>query len=173
MFVSSLNNAGQLEVYGAETEVLWLATENSAINLNAAYIDSEFKDLTYIDFGVFNDFTGNTTEYTPELSFSGSYRYDRPLASGATFNLQINATWSDDVFFGLENNPQTVREALWLLDASIGYTTADGAWNFQLWGKNLSDEEYFSGGFDIASSGVNLMNVADPRVIGVSARYQF
>ena len=171
-FLDSLVNAGELDIYGAEAEVVWLPTTNMNVSFNVAYIDSEYKDLKFNSFGP-QDFSGNTTENTPELSFSGVIGYVWPMDSGAEVSVEVNANWTDEVFFGLSNNPQIVRDDLWLFGGNIGYTDADGVWDFRLWGKNLGDEEYFSGGFDLAFIGQNLLNVADPRTLGATVTYNF
>ena len=56
-----------------------------------------------------------------------------------------------------------------LFNAYVRYTTPGESWDFTLYGKNLTDEEYFFTGFSFSS--FEAAYAADPRQIMLTARY--
>lgn len=170
-----LSNAAELTISGVDGDLTWLASDALSIEVGFAYVNSEFDDyanpLTGADDG---RFVGNTTAYTPEISFDVIVSYDIPLDSGASINLQADAVYSDDIFFTNLNDTFVGQESYWLTGARIGFTTADENWNASLWVKNLADEEYFVGGFEFLSLGGTYYGFSgDPRTIGASISYSF
>jgi iron complex outermembrane receptor protein len=69
-----------------------------------------------------------------------------------------------------------------LVDARLEWAGLgrDGGISVALWGKNLTDEEYRTGGFDIptlglpgGNDGIGFNSYGDPRSYGVTLRYQW
>ena len=61
-----------------------------------------------------------------------------------------------------------------LVDASVAYETDDGRWRFTAYGRNLTDEIYFNGGFaDLVDQGYAEVAVARPREYGVTVEYRY
>lgn len=169
--VTILSNAGALTIYGLDVRMNWLPTNQFSIDAGLAYTNSEFDDFLNPGTGV--DQSGNTTAYTPEFNFDAIARYTWPLGNGGSISVQADAVFTDDVFFTNDNLPFVAQDAYWLVGGFIGYTTADERWDFRLWGKNLTDEEYFVGGFDFTFIGPYIMYPGDPRIIGISANFKF
>ena len=169
--VTILSNAGQLTISGVDGELTWLPTDNFAIDMSIAYIDSEFDDFQNPVTG--DNQAGNTTAYTPEFSFDAIARYEWPLENGGRVSVQGDAVFSDDIFFTNANDPFVGQESYWLFGASIGYTTSDERWDARMWVKNLTDEEYFTGGFDFTFLGPYFLLPGDPRMIGATVSLNF
>jgi iron complex outermembrane receptor protein len=58
-----------------------------------------------------------------------------------------------------------------LVDARAAYEK--GPWTAALWGKNLTNQTYVTGGFDISGIGVASAYLNVPRTFGVDLRYRF
>ena len=54
------------------------------------------------------------------------------------------------------------------LDARVGYRTENGRWRITLWGKNLTDREYFR-----ATTSVNQVYASPPLTVGVDVGFNF
>ena len=166
-----LGNAGELTITGIDARVRWLMTENLSVDFGFAYTDSEFD--SFID-ATGTDQSGNTTAYTPEIHSNTVIYYQWPLPDNmGTLSIQGDAVHTDDTFFTNDNNPHLVRDSLWLLGGNIGYTSADERWDIRLWVKNLTDEEYFTGGFDFTFLGPYFLYPGNPRIIGGTVGYRF
>ncbi|NJR44181.1 hypothetical protein HC761_01685 [bacterium] len=56
---------------------------------------------------------------------------------------------------------------------ALGFQPTDANWEVALVGKNLSDEEYFTGGFDIGGLGIAAAYLNLPRQYGIEFVYRF
>ena len=63
--------------------------------------------------------------------------------------------------------------AFGLVDAWIQYMTANGKWRFGISGKNLTDEEYMTNGYNIPVLGVIQGSFGAPRTFVATAEYRF
>ena len=69
-------------------------------------------------------------------------------------------------------DPVQENDDVVLVGSSFGFETNDGLWQLQIWGRNLTDEEFFQTTFDnTVGLGVNGYP-NDPRTYGVTLRYK-
>ena len=59
-----------------------------------------------------------------------------------------------------------------LLNAWIGWLSGDGKWRFTINGKNLTDEEYLTNGYNIPALGVLTGSFGDPRQVTATIGYK-
>ncbi len=168
-----LDNAGDAEVYGGELELVATPTEGLYLSLGMGYVHSEFQDLRFGDL----DLRGNQLANSPEWTANGIARYDWDLGSGGGIYLQGDFTYSDDYFFDVFNREYTSQESFTIWGARTGYVTASGAWELNLWGRNLTDEDYLPWGIDIGadlnSFGLVQMMPSRGRTYGIEFRAYF
>lgn len=93
--------------------------------------------------------TANAPNWTGNLGMS----YEALFASGAKVNLGVDARYSGSYLATAFGNPFTRQRRYVSLDASVGFTTADEHWQFQVIGKNLTNRWYAIGGNDTPNSG--------------------
>jgi iron complex outermembrane receptor protein len=127
----------------------------------------------------------------PDLTASFNAQYEQPLGNGNFLVYGLNYSYKDDYYI-VGNTVQRAQaadsglvEAFGLLDASISYETE--SWSVSLWGKNLTEEDYFVHVLDVgtnynAGPGNSAVPVAGlwtfgtlnpPRTYGVEFRFKF
>ncbi|MCA8901796.1 MAG: TonB-dependent receptor, partial [Hyphomonas sp.] len=116
------------EISGLEIEASALVTENFRIGFQGGTLDSEIKQ------------NGNRAKYTPELSYSLTADYNRPLANGGEFFASGSASYEDDYYQGVDNDPVRIIPEHTVVDARVGYKLPGDQWEIELAAKNLFDE---------------------------------
>ncbi len=170
--ISLLANFGDVEGYGAEVELDWQPVEQFNIYTNFAWTESEFVTTSFdLGFGG-GDVTGNRTAKTPALTMNAFFTYTAPMAQGGRLDLTFNPHWRDNQYFTDTNTDYESQDAFWILNASIGYTSADDKWDARLWVKNLTDEEWLADGFTFIAEHLSLPG-GPPRQIGGTVSYRF
>ena len=175
-----ISNAGSSEIYGVEASATILPFDHLRLNLTAAYMEAEFQDFVADPLdsdgnGDIQDNSGNRLANSPELFFTTVARYDIPLQNGSVVTLQGDANLQDSRFFTATENQFLAQEAYWLVGARITFLSPDENWDVSFFGRNLTDEEYYVGGFDftgLAGSQYPL-TVGDRLTWGVTGSYRF
>jgi iron complex outermembrane receptor protein len=121
---------------------------------------------------------GNKTPNSPHFSATFSARYTVPTSYGPVdMNIALNHT--GDYFFQADNGrgqqpPSMIdnnkQPTLNLVNASVGWTSADN-WSVRLWGRNLTNIQYYSFGFETAPA--TQYSAAPPRTFGVTFSKHF
>jgi iron complex outermembrane receptor protein len=106
---------------------------------------------------------------------NGIARYEfAPMSSGVTPFAQVGFSYQDDIEFILANHPGATQDAYTLVDARIGFTSADGKWEFAAYGFNLTDKLYRSEVFGPGSGFLpGRIFYGTPRTYGVSVRFAY
>ncbi len=175
-----ISNAGSSTIYGVEAQAVIVPAENLRLNLTAAYMEAEFDEFLIDPHDLDNDGdlkdkSGNKLANAPELFLSALARYDIPLAHGGKVTLQADANLQDDRFFTVDNNPFLAQDSYWLVGARVTYLPPGENWDLSFWGKNLTDEEYFVGGFDFRglAGSIYPLSVGERMTWGVTGNYRF
>jgi iron complex outermembrane receptor protein len=145
-------NAGDGEIWGAEAEFQWLATDNLSFDGSIGWIDAEYKN---IDEGVFITLiTDNpATARTPlsnaqdwvnvpewDIHLGGQYVY--PMTSGAQLALRTDWSHTSEMANDLSNTPELNQDSVDLLNLSLTYTNPTGFWAITAGGTNILDERH-------------------------------
>ncbi|MGI9288990.1 MAG: TonB-dependent receptor [Pseudomonadales bacterium] len=184
-----ITNAGEATIDGAEFELSWLPTANLRIDASAAYIDAgydEFDDVRNFGGLFINDLvpidrSDEAFTEVPEKTFTLSASYTIPAGSIGTFMAYASYYYSDEVYFGLDDESWniedvdvTTAEDYDLVNANLMWVSPDENWTITLWGKNLGDTEYFPGGVATAESiGTFNRTKAPPRTYGMDIKFDF
>jgi iron complex outermembrane receptor protein len=168
---ASVQNAGQAESQGAELELTSYFTDNFFVNLGVAYLDSEYTeyDTTTLDpvsgDEIVTSFAGNPLMNAPRWSGNISANYNLQLGDG-TADFFLQTTHSSQKVSNYTNFPQEQVGEITLVNARASWTPGSEQWTVGLYGRNLTDKEYFlqkqwfSPSFGIAGLGA-------PREVGV------
>ncbi len=165
---STISNAADASIYGAEVEFQWLPIDNLFINLGMGLLDTEYEDFV-IPSG---DFSGNNITMSPETTYNGLIQYDIPLSEGGRITLQTDFNYQDEVHFDALNNPLLSEGDYWLWNARVSWTSADETWEVAAYGRNLGDEEYMVYAFDLSFFGFNEEMLGTPRFYGLEVTYR-
>jgi iron complex outermembrane receptor protein len=167
-FINSLTavtNAAAATIQGAEIEASWRPVDAFRLDASLGYIDATYDSFRAI-YGIcsplaissgdascpvgtapgsprFVQAGGNRLNNAPEFKGNLGATYDLKLSGGSTITFFGQVSYQDEIFFNAANDPVAAQDAVTLLDARVSFTTADGALEVSLSGKNLSDEDYF------------------------------
>jgi iron complex outermembrane receptor protein len=173
-FFGDFTNAGAGTVQGIELEYAWQMSEFFSLQGNMAWLDAEYDEfLTESANGTVNNIA-DQQKFTnaPEYSGSLSAVYARPLASGGRITGRATWTHQSEVYPTTDLSEAIKQDGYSLLSAGVIWQTA-GPWSFALEGKNLTDKEYRTSGYNIAALGVLTGFYGAPRTFSLSARYDF
>ena len=137
----NLQNAGESEIKGLESELTWVATDRLRVYASAALLDSKWKTLAASALA-----TGVKLSDAPPFAFdfqgSVSAAYEFPISSGS-ITLVATGRHIDKYYQQVAhlNNPLDRVNARDFVDASITFVSSDGQHKLALNGKNLASEQ--------------------------------
>jgi iron complex outermembrane receptor protein len=193
---NSIKNAAKVVVEGFETDFQWLASANLLVDGNISYVNSRWDE--YEDAGClrpqYQVVACDPETLTQDLS-------DKRLNYTSPWTANLNATWSDEFDNGIgwyvrgeyafrddrlffpDLDPDLADGSYYLLNASLGFSAADGTWDVIFWGKNLTDEEYLisaarnrdAGNPNFGTTPIEGYRVTagEQRTYGVTLKYRF
>ena len=161
-------NLAESEAKGLELEFTWLPIENLMISGAYGYLDTEYIDAVIPTSG-FPIQNGQDMIRAPKNKYSLNAEYIWPFASGAELSFNLGYSFTDDQRGELE--PFAIQPEFDLIDARIGWTSADDSLELSLWGKNLADEDHVVHVYTLAAEAMGVFG--DPRMYGFSATYKF
>lgn len=153
------------EVYGAELDATWLATNNLRFQLGYTFLESEFTDFTQLTSSAGAiaytggcevvttsagqstcrvSFTGNELERVPRHSFVGIASYEDMLSADISWFAELQTTFRDERF---SNQGNLLKfDSYWLADLRLG--VARGPWEVIAYVDNLLDDDTIRDGFN-------------------------
>jgi hypothetical protein len=90
------------------------------------------------------DFDGRPFLYSPKFQGGLTALFDHDLSSGLKLQAALNGRWQGKSSADLEGNPLFAIDGYGLLNASVGLSSPAKGWALSLWGRNLTDEYYWS-----------------------------
>lgn len=175
-------NAGESEISGLELDLMALLTEGLTFTLAYAYLDTEFTEVSAPDNPEVSEDDFVFTN-APEHQYTLGLNYYYPL-SFAGLTASLNYYWVDERFdtqkaFEAENGSAVIDDYgvlggyLGLSEISLGNA---GSLEVSVWGRNLTDEEYFtSAPIILQPAGAYHKGVTwgEPRSYGIDLIYNF
>ncbi len=167
--LSVLTNASSASIKGVEIEAVAQVTKDWQINANLGTLDGKYQDFSTANSATFS---GKQLKQAPKQQWGLGTSYRIRLDSGS-INVNVSGKRVGDHYQNLANSELIKTKAYTLADARVSYDTKGGAWSVALWGKNLGNKLYYTGGFDISSLGIADAYINVPRTYGIEARYRF
>ena len=190
-FGSRLENAGESEVKGAEVEITWLATEALKFDAQFGYLDTEIKDFVSVneldpcaggtpgcdlsDTNTFiaQQFAGNQLVQAPEYNGNLRGEYELDLNDSGIVRIGVGAYHRSKIYFSAFNTDNMSEGDITVYDANIKYLHPNEQFSVNIWGKNLTDEEYYASKFAVSTSFSIMGSLAPPSTYGVTINYAF
>ncbi len=166
-------NIGKSRSYGLEMESQWVAARGLTFNLNLGYLNTEILDFIFqaIDPNTFEpldiDESGNQLPVSPEFNGNVNVNYILPITEKFNLETTLDYVYQSEIFWDVAND--YTQDAYGLLNARLGVTSQHVDVFF--WGKNLSDEAYFSYGYGVG--GFNAASFGLPRTYGLTVTAKF
>lgn len=162
-----LGNLESADVSGLDAELQVLATDNLTLRLGLGYVDTKVSDSRSV-------YDGAQLPNAPEFQSTAGARWEIPVNANWSFALQGDLKYADSAFRTMPNNPQASTDSYTIANARIVLHQPDGQWEFALWGRNITSEEYFIEAFDVFDPlGITAKLTGAPQTWGVSANYRF
>jgi outer membrane receptor protein involved in Fe transport len=162
-------NADDASTYGLETYASYRLADHWTLRGDLALLSSEIDAYTP---------AGGAASPGRELANAPAYGYSLGLHYRPAQGWFGHAEWVARDSYLESDDPANTQErsACGLVNTSVGY--AWRAWTLTLWARNLLDEEYekrvfFFGNQAPAYAATRYESRADPRQVGVSAKYEF
>ena len=171
-------NAGTVEIWGVEIEVLAQLTDQLQAGINYGHINPEYVEYFETRNGVTTDLSGvSNFPYAPENTGSANLAYTYPLSIGS---LKARVDWSyrDEMTFLVPQPERNSSGTLQLWNARLTLDEIKGPGDTTMrvsaWGKNLADEGYWNFGVNVFSSfGFDINTYGEPRTYGVDFEINF
>jgi iron complex outermembrane recepter protein len=188
--VVTSQNAGESLIEGGELEVLWLPSENLAINFtysNNNYKYNEFMDNDLAALALRGEFVPvdrSSEEFAvaPEQTASLGVQYTLVTDYGL-FSPRLDFSYKSDVYMGLDAGSWQVAKrdpdiiyapAYTLVDARLNWINPINELSISAYVKNLTDKRYDIGAVATAESlGTFSRALGDPRTFGIEVRKEF
>ncbi len=148
-------NVGSLRQQGIETDITWRPMDQLSFMGGGSYLDSEFTDYrnaSPLPGGPVQDLTGERNHMAPKWqgSLVADWSDSIEAMGGSMYFLrgEVQHIGKQNVGANTNRNPQSMQGAYSLFNARVGLRADDDRWEFNVWGKNLTDKGYCMTIFD-------------------------
>lgn len=174
-------NAATATVTGAEFEALLMPFEGMRIQANGALLDTEYgeyegvSDLTGLETNRKGETFSNVPPYSAFVAAQYSFELDPPTAEWLQGWLtpRVEGVVTGPIHYQGPELPSARQGAYGLLNARLSYDFNDDRSQVALWGRNLTDKEYFNSSIPVTAFGYNLPFWAAPRTWGAELTHRF
>jgi iron complex outermembrane receptor protein len=143
--LTELVNVPESEITGVEAEIDWQATEGLYLKFAATWLDSEVKDYEGLDgTGNLQDFSGNDLAQTSEWQYNGIASYEWAATEALSWRVAVDFNYKDEYQSSIDESPLFHIEDYMIWNSRMGISANDGTWQLMLWGRNLTDEYYYT-----------------------------
>lgn len=174
-------NLNSATVQGLELEAVFKPTENLEIFGNVGTNDGKYDGLTQLQAdtisvagatcpgGIATIQCGEAKKMknAPEFQANLGFLWRANLTSGE-ITLGGDIAFEDESYSLVSNNPGSLIDHDPLINARMSYAPHEGNWSMALWGKNLTDQEYWK-----ATTSPNKAYPAAPLTWGIDFRVNF
>lgn len=184
-FSTVIQNAGEATIAGLETEIILRLIPGLDISAGYGYTDAEYDEFDSFDLlsGQISDISADRAfEFTPKNSYNLSLNYTFPqFTDNGTLTARLDWSGQSKIRFiaKVSDNDDISQESYDLLNARVSYddlSIGDGSLSVSLWIKNLTDEEYKIGGYEVPAGAFGRVGInqwGEPRTYGVDISYRF
>jgi iron complex outermembrane receptor protein len=173
-------DTSDLEAWGLDFDMRWQATDALSFDMNAAYVDSTYKDYETSD-GV--DISGQPTG-VPYWSAAAGLNYLWRLGDAGDLRLSLRHAYRGKTRCNDESQSQNtcgispaldLGESQQRTDLRLGWVSPQGHWGWAVYGNNLFDNQYINslGTYGKTVLGTVGARVTEPRTYGAEVMVKF
>ncbi|AMN47535.1 hypothetical protein ACG33_10580 [Steroidobacter denitrificans] len=180
----SLQNAETARIKGIDLDGEAVLSTDLVLRFGATWLDAEYVSFNDALFYTINpdppfgnlpdvlvgDASGNRMPRAPKFTYSIGLSYVIPTSLG-DFSLDTNYYRTSKQYFNPDN--RQVEPAYGLLDAQLSYKLSTSATKISVFGKNLTDKEYFTSALQTAGPVGNVGTPGAPRTVGLKVEFEF
>ena len=165
--VTLVTNASTATMQGIEIDFLYYPTDALSLRGNLGWLDAEYDDFEFVGASGMVDLSGLDFRRAPEVTaaFSGTYEWQFDEAR-AWAHIGWHYIGEHETDFA--NKPELGNDSQNLINASFNVEVRD--FQISLWGRNLTDEDGYGIGFDVAGLWSYAATRA-PRTYGLEVSY--
>lgn len=167
-------NAGDADIFGFEAELTWVPVEGLTLTAAYSFLDTDaelnFRQFFRTDPGV-DVIVNRPLNRAPEhkVALGATYEHDLGNTAGRLrWGVEYRYT---DGQRGDFVDDDTFQDAFELVDASLAWISPNEAWEVSVWGKNLTDDRYFSHVYIIGPGQIGVIGA--PRTYGVTVFWRY
>ncbi|HWW12113.1 MAG TPA: TonB-dependent receptor [Brevundimonas sp.] len=145
----------ELTSRGIDADMVWFSpVEGLSFQGGVTYTDAEYGVFTAADLVDPNNFPaasllpGSRPSFAPEYSASLSMNFERNLGSGLRGGFSLAAKYMSEYNTGSDLSPFKMQDAFTTVNGRISIGSEDERWTMELWGQNITDEEYLQVGYN-------------------------
>jgi iron complex outermembrane recepter protein len=140
LWIGYLDSNGDADSYGVELETIFDATESIQLFANVGWLETEVDEISTFDLDRWEFVTKENREQTKSPSYQYNAGIRAILPAGLSGVVEVEGR--DESYFGYYHDGKL--EGYDLLNASLAWS--NGSVSVNLWGRNLSDEDYATHG---------------------------
>ncbi|MGN7930668.1 TonB-dependent receptor [Sphingopyxis sp. 22461] len=169
--ITDVLNAGKATVKGIEADLTLAPVRALRFSINYGYLDAQYDEI--VD-ATGNDISANFRfSNAPKHSLGLDVNYDLPTTPVGTFSTNVNYTMQSDKYVSSSiSGGKFIVGDYGLLNARLTLADIPGVDGLRvaLWGRNLTDKEYYVTQFNIGRPGALF---GEPRTYGVDLSFEF
>jgi len=162
-------------IKGLEVETQAAVTETLTVTANLGVLESEY-DEGQVSAGPVD---GQDFPFAPDMTFQLGFDWDALVTDSGVLIVSANISYTGEYTYlpsgsqGLAPNSRFKDGAddYWLVNARLSYQSGD--FEVSLWGKNLTEEEYFPYFINTQPLGYDYAILGAPRTYGLTVKYNF
>ncbi len=176
------DNGGDIEAWGVELDAVWLPTEELTLSAQMAWLNSEFGtfgqsnpyQLYRGEVQGFIDQSGETTPWSPDLTFGASAAYRINLGDQGALTPYVQFYYSDGYNTSnlLATDPSHDQDSFTKTDFRLIWTSVDQRFTVEAFVENIEDSDVLARGNNNGDDVVQT-SFLYPRNYGVKFRADF
>lgn len=166
-----LQNSGQGEVIGFEVETRWSPVDTWFVEASLGYLDTEITEADATQVG--GPAVGDVFPHISKVSGAIAVIKEIGLGDNGTLTPRMDYSYRTKTRFSPDNNPRNVQGSYGLLNASMGWDSADDKYSLDFRVNNIFDKYYFNYTDQSPSSATQLDHIARERQWYLTGTYRF
>ncbi len=166
----TLENIPRSRILGGEAELTARANDRVTLRAGVGLLDTKIQQGIVSGVNV----AGHKLSNAPSLTFNGGFDVTAFDGEAGKLSLHGDLAYSASQYFEVINISRLKQKSYALLSGHIDWESANGRWNASIWGKNLTNQFYFTSRVDLlAGFGFDYNHISAPRTYGITVGVKY